>query len=67
MLNYNAPFHIKFRKLAKGYELDNLKAIVSLTANRAYEWFMMIPVSMEMAFGPLLTNIMSIHHHFVQW
>ena len=38
------------------------KAIVTLTKNRGYEWFMMIPVSMEMEFGPLLLNITTIHY-----
>ena len=39
-----------------------MKAIVTLTKNRGYEWFMMIPVSMEMEFGPLLLNITTIHY-----
>ena len=47
---------------SKGYILDNLKAIVTLTRHRGYEWFMMIPVSMEMEFGPLLLNILTIHY-----
>ena len=35
---------------------------MTLTKNRGYEWFMMIPVSMEMEFGPLLLNITTIHY-----
>ena len=51
---------------SKEYTLENLKAIVTLTRNRAYEWFMMVPVSMEMEFGPLLLNLTTIHHELEQ-
>jgi len=47
---------------SKPAELDNLKAITSLTRNRAYEWFMMIPVRMEIQNAPVLNSLMSIRH-----